>query len=90
MNKKEGDKKAWWQPALIVFAKMSGWIVFPVLAGLFLGKWLDGKFGTEPWLFLSTVGMAFIISVFGLIKTARKELEDMDKSGHQEKNDDKG
>jgi F0F1-type ATP synthase assembly protein I len=85
-NSKEGNKKAWWQPALIVFARMSGWIVFPVLAGLFLGKWLDGKLGTDPWLFLAVIGLAFAISVIGLAKTAREELGKMEEEDKDKNN----
>lgn len=85
-NSKEGNKKAWWQPALIVFARMSGWIVFPVLAGLFLGKWLDGKLGTDPWLFLAVIGLAFAISVIGLVKTAREELGKMEEEDKDKNN----
>lgn len=87
-NNKEGGKKAWWQPALIIFARMSGWIVFPVLVGLFLGKWLDDKFGTEPWFFLSVIGLAFMISIFGLVKTAQKELEKIEEDKTQKPDDD--
>ena len=66
-------KQAWWQPALILFAKFSGWIVVPVIAGAFIGKWLDNRYETEPWLFLALVGFAFLISMFGLIKNVAEE-----------------
>ena len=52
-----------WALALKIMAKLSGWFAFPVIIAIFLGKWLDKKFGTEPWLFLTTVGVAFLISM---------------------------
>ena len=52
-----------------------GWIVVPVIAGAFIGKWLDNKYDTDPWLFLASVGFAFLISMFGLIKNVREEYK---------------
>ncbi|MCK5510205.1 AtpZ/AtpI family protein [Candidatus Parcubacteria bacterium] len=69
------SKQAWWQPALILFAKFSGWIVVPVIAGAFIGKWLDNRYDTDPWLFLAAVGFAFLISMFGLIKNVVEEYK---------------
>lgn len=84
MNEADDDKKnssflkensrSWWQPALIMSAKLSGWIAAPVIIAVFLGEWLDKKYGTEPWLFLASVGGAFVISMFGLVIEAGKEF----------------
>ena len=63
-----------WQPAVLLFFKMSGWIAFPVVVSLLLGKWLDRRFGTEPVLFLSLTGIAFIISIFGIVKESKKTM----------------
>lgn len=65
-------------PFLSMFAKMSGWIVFPVLVAVFLGGWLDKKYGTEPWLFLLCVGVSFLISMAGLVISASKIYKDID------------
>lgn len=69
----DNSKQAWWQPALILFAKFSGWIIVPVIAGALIGKWLDDRYGTDPWIFLTSVGFAFLISMFGLIKNVGEE-----------------
>ncbi|MEA1963339.1 MAG: AtpZ/AtpI family protein [Patescibacteria group bacterium] len=74
------SKQAWWQPALILFAKFSGWIVIPVIVGAFIGKWLDNRYDTDPWLFLVSVGFAFLISMFGLIKNVTEEYKKIDKN----------
>jgi F0F1-type ATP synthase assembly protein I len=63
-----------------MFAKLSGWIALPVIAGAFLGKWLDKKYGTEPWLFLGSVGAAFLISMVGLVVEAKREFRRIDKN----------
>jgi F0F1-type ATP synthase assembly protein I len=82
-------KAPWWQPGLVLFARMSGWIAVPVIIGVFVGKYLDRKFHTEPWLFLASVGAAFILSMFGIVKDAMqamKEIEMEDKSKIQSSN----
>ena len=67
-----------WSIALKVAAKLSGWVAFPVIIGTFLGQWLDKKYDTEPWLFLATIGFAFIVSIYGLIVSALKEFKAID------------
>lgn len=84
----EKNQKNWWQGSLAIFLKLSGWIVFPVIAGAVLGKWMDKYYGTQPWLFLACIGGAFAISIFGLIKSALSEfskIEDEAKGKKDEK-----
>lgn len=74
---KKGNEKItapWWQPGLLLFYRLSGWIAGPIIIALFIGKWLDKKYGMEPWLFLLSVGVAFIISTIGISKDALKEI----------------
>ena len=85
-NKETNNKSAWWQPAVLMFARLSVWIAAPVLLGVFLGKWLDSKLGTEPWLFLLLVAFAFLISMFVLVKEVNKEykkIEDENKKNNE-------
>jgi MFS-type transporter involved in bile tolerance (Atg22 family) len=76
------NKKAWWQPAIIIFARFSVWIFVPVILGAFLGKWLDKKYSTEPILFLVIVGVAFLISMFGLIRGVMEEYKKIEKEAN--------
>ena len=69
------DNAPWWQAGLKIFWRLSIWITFPVVIGAVLGQWLDQKYQTKPWLFLATIGLAFAISMFGLVKNAAKEFE---------------
>lgn len=72
-------RAAWWQPAIAMFLKLSVWIAGPIIIALYLGKWLDKKFDLAPWLFLSCIGLAFIISMFGLVKNTTEELKKLEK-----------
>lgn len=67
-----------WASALKIFLNLSYWIAFPVLIGTFLGRWLDRKYGTEPWLFLGVLGFCFLVSMYGLITKALKEFKKID------------
>lgn len=85
---KKKNKVAWWQPAIVLFIRLSGWIAAPVLIAIFLGRWLDKKYDSEPWLFLGCVGAAFIISIVGLIKntiTEYKKIENVSDSNKTNK-----
>ncbi len=74
-NKKED---IWWRPALLMFAQMSGWIGVPVIIALFLGEWLDKRYGTEPWLFIASISTAFVISIIGMVREAKRAMRIMD------------
>lgn len=88
LNKKEPEiKKPWWQDSVMLFTQLSGWIGIPVILGVFLGKWLDQKYGTEPWLFLATVGLAFIISMIGLVKEASLAIKKIELESKNKQND---
>ncbi len=83
-------KKTWWQPAMEIFAQVSAWIVFPIIVALFLGKWLDERYNTEPRYLLICVGVGFVITNIGLIvntvKSAKKmQAEDQNKKEIQNK-----
>lgn len=77
-----------WSLALKVMANISGWIAFPVIIGLFLGKWLDRRFGTEPVLLLVTMGTCFLVSMYGLVINALKEFKKIEKEYAAKKTED--
>lgn len=77
--------KNWWQPAVMIFFKMSAWIVAPVLLGTLLGRWLDKKYDSEPWGFIGIVGIAFVVSMTGLIIETTKEYKKITKESKHDK-----
>jgi F0F1-type ATP synthase assembly protein I len=76
----ENNKKSDWAEALAVFFRLSVWIVFPVLIGVFLGKWLDRVNNSSPKWFLIVVGISFVISMFGLVVNTLKEYKKIEKN----------
>ena len=81
-------KKDSWMLALKIMARLSGWVAFPVIIGVFLGKWLDRTFNTEPWLFLGTIGFCFLISIYGLAINAVREFKKIEDEYKVPKNKD--
>lgn len=81
--KKDGNaNNGWWRDSMFLFFNVSGYVVGPLLAALFIGKWLDEKWGTEPWAFVACTLSAFVLSSIGIVVETRKflkELEQKDK-----------
>jgi len=73
VDKKNQDDKVWWQSAVMMFARLSAWIVAPVLLATLAGKWLDNKLDSAPWGLIGIVGISFVISMAGLVMEASKE-----------------
>lgn len=70
-------EKAWWQPAIEIFVQISGWIIFPLLLAIYLGSWLQDKYGHEPWIYIGSVAIAFVITNIGLVKIAIQATKKM-------------
>lgn len=64
----------WWKPGIMVFVKVSTAIALPIIVALFVGKYLDTKFGTTPWMFLGLTFIAFGVSLFSIWKTIKGYL----------------
>ena len=84
-SKKDQNESPWWQPSILLFTRLSGWIGGPIIIALFVGKWLDQKYDTAPWLFLVTVGFAFIVSSIGIVKEATKAMKEIEKNAKKDK-----
>lgn len=63
----------------MMFARLSGRVAFPVIIGTLIGRWLDRRYGTEPWIMVAGVGISFVISIIGLIKETMKEYKNIEK-----------
>lgn len=76
-NKKIEKKEIWWLPPIFIFVRASAWIAFPVIIALYLGNWLDEKFGTGQKLLLTCIAVAFVISMSGLTVFSLREMKKM-------------
>ena len=86
-NTKNKDKNEYMRLALTIFAETTGWIAFPVIGALYLGRWLDEKQGTEPLYYFSITALAFIISSVGIGITGVKYMKRIEKEEALKKKD---
>lgn len=63
-----------------LFLVLSVWLVAPIVISYFLGTWLDNKYHTKPWLFLTFTIIAFIITSLGIVLQTLKFLKILKKS----------
>lgn len=75
--------------ALFLFAKISGWIAAPVVIALVVGKWLDRKWGTAPFLFLGLTAVAFIVSLVGIIRESKRSMREIEEEAAKRKEEKK-
>lgn len=75
----------WWQPGMQLFLRLSGWIGGPIILAVIVGKYLDNRYHTAPWLFLATVGIAFVISMIALIRIGFREFKKIEEESKKEK-----
>jgi F0F1-type ATP synthase assembly protein I len=74
MDIKNTPQIPWWQPGLVLFARLSAWIGGPVIIAVMVGKWLDRVFNSSPWLFLICVASSFILSMIVIVRIGMKEM----------------
>ncbi len=84
----ESSSVAWWQPALVVFGEITGWIVAPIVIALFLGQWLDRRYDTAPWFYLGCTAAAFIITMIGLVRVGTKYIKRIERNKQKDKPND--
>lgn len=70
----EDKNKLDWKPAFDIFGKVSAWVVVPIIFALIIGKALDAHFGTDPWIFLGLTGIAFVFSIYGIVRVVGKYM----------------
>ncbi len=69
-----------WVGPVKIAARLSSWIIFPVIAGFLLGSYLDQKYNSSPKWFLIVIGISFFISMFGLVKNTIEEYKKIENS----------
>jgi len=78
-NDNQKSSGPWWKDGALIFSEISTWIVVPIVLALILGKWLDARYGTEPWIFIGLAVFGFLITAFGIVKSVRKYSQRINK-----------
>lgn len=64
-------------------------MVLSVLFGLFVGRWLDGKLGTEPWIAFAGFGFGIAAAIRALLRALREMQRETAKDGFRESQTDR-
>lgn len=75
MSKENKNISKDWAKAMKIFVTISGWIVGPIILAVLVGNWLDEKNQNEYFFTLTFVGIAFIITCVGIVREAKKAIE---------------
>ncbi len=74
------ENNPWWKPAMFFYAKVTSWIIFPVLVALMFSKYfLRGN----QTLFFVLMFLGFIISCYGIYKEIKKYKKDIEKNDNK-------
>jgi len=83
--KNTDSKGPWWKPGIVIFIKVSGSIAIPILLALFIGKYLDEKYRTEPFIFMGLIGTAFLLSTLSIWKSLSAYINKIEKEEREKK-----
>ncbi len=75
---KDNEKHAWWRPSLIIFSKISVWIIGPVIVAVVLGKFFDNKFHTQHLFFIVLMVLSFTLSIYKIVKETSKQIKNIE------------
>ena len=67
-----GNDRAYQRLAMRIFADFSGTIAVPAVLGALLGKWLDAKYGTAPWMLIACLAIALGLTAYAVVKKSRR------------------
>ena len=70
-----------WVAGVKLFSEISAWIVVPIIGALILGKKLDTRYHTTPWIFFSLTGFAFLITIFGIVRVVKNYMKKIKNNG---------
>ena len=78
--KKDQERNSLIRQAAVLSA-IQGFLVVPPVVGVLVGRWLDQKFHTAPWLLLVLVILGFASGVRLIVRTLRlaREMQEDDR-----------
>lgn len=85
MDKDNKNNQSTWS-ALSLAWQLGYSIAIPLVVLALLGRLLDKKFGTSPWLLLAGVLVSLVVSTFAVYFKTIKILEDTEEKDKEDKN----
>ena len=73
--------------AMRIFADFGASIAVPAVLGALLGKWLDGRYGTNPRYLILCLLVGLVLTAVVLVRKAKRYGKEFQKMTEQDKND---
>lgn len=70
-------KEDWWKPAMFFYAKVTSWIIIPVVLAWFLSKFLIKN--EKPIIFFLLILVSFCFTCYGIYKEIKIYKDKVDK-----------
>lgn len=73
----------WWRDGVIVFTKVSAYIVGPIIIASYFGKILDEKYNKDNLFFYILIALGFLSTIYLIwneVKIYKKKIEKEDKN----------
>jgi len=83
MDNDKNVEKPWWREGVLLSAKVSAYIAFPVIITSYVGKYLDKKYNTSPYLFFISIAIGFASTIYLIwkeVKIYQRKIEKEEKT----------
>jgi len=60
-----------------LFGELTAWVAGPIIVAVFVGDWLDERYNKSPWIFLISIGIAFIITNIAVVKKSIQAMNEI-------------
>ena len=79
MTNNKNDERYRWARQAGILGTIPFLLAVPPIAGVFIGKWIDGKLGTSPAFTIVFVVLGFVAGVREVTNVMKKANQDSDK-----------
>jgi len=57
------------RPSPLAYMGLGIELVAPILLGVFVGRWLDGRWGTKPWLLIVGSVLGLVLGFYSFLRS---------------------
>lgn len=78
MDNNKSTQKPWWRDGVVIFIRVSTYIVIPIIIASLVGNFLDKKYNTGSLLFYILIAIAFLFTIYLIwreMKIYKKKIE---------------
>jgi hypothetical protein len=76
------ENNDWWKPAMFFYAKVTSWIIFPVILAIVFSEYFF-KENVQNITFFILIFISFVITCFGIYKEIKEYKNSINKDGNK-------